>query len=296
MGLRRGTKRHSCVLAALSLPILLLAGVACTSPPTVDDDDSVQGGDDDDSLSPKRTATVSGHVIDEAGNPVAELLVSLCGEVCLIEPTGADGRFLFEGVAAGVKVLEPTLVPAGDDLEQAVRSWTRFFDLVEVGEGEALELPTPFVLRRVAGAQGPLVGSSSFDLLPELRVTVDADAVLEHGPLPVGAEDIWLGAVAIPQDAWPQGGLQDWTVKAAWGLAIWDLEAEDAFEVIATLPEPIDTGAEVAFLVADYTFGFSEGRFFEEAAQLDAEGSTMRTAPGGGLDRATMWLAVSRNP
>jgi hypothetical protein len=101
--------------------------------------------------------------------------------------------------------------------------------------------------------------------------------------------------VAIPQADWPTGGLSEWTIQAAWTLAIWDLEAEDAFDVTATLPTALNEGTEAAFLVADYTYGFTNGRFFEEAAELDAQRITLRTAGDAGLDRTTLWLAVSRS-
>ena len=273
----------------------LLLGAACASEAPSDDDDSTAAPDDDDDSTPPGTASVSGRVTDEQGDPIANLSLSLCGEVCLIEPTAEDGSFLFTGVRQGAKVIEPTLVPPGDDLSLAVRSWSRFFDLIEVADGEIVEISREFVLRQVPEVAGPLIGHQELNLLPDLQLRFDADEVLADGPLPVGADDIWLGAVAIPHLDWPTGGLGDWTIQAAWTLAIWDLEAEDAFEVTATLPAALDEGVEVAFLVADYTYGFSNGRFFEEAAELDAQRITLRTAGDAGLDRTTMWLAVSRS-
>jgi len=274
----------------------LLIGSACSSAAPSDDDDSARAhADDDDDSTPAGTATVSGRVVNEQGAPVENLSVSLCGEVCLIETTAADGSFVFEGVREGVKVIEPTLVPPGDDLSLAVRTWSRFFDLVDVADGEAVVVPKDFILRQVPETVGPLLGLQELTPLPNLQLRFDADEVLADGPLPVGAEGIWLGAVSIPQDDWPTGGLGDWTIQAAWTLAIWDLEAEDAFDVTATLPTALDEGAEVAFLVADYTYGFTNGRFFEEAAELDALRTTLRTAGDAGLDRTTMWLAVSRS-
>ena len=287
-------------LALLTLLALLastlLLGTSCSSDAPSDDDDSTTApGDDDDDSTPEGTASVSGRVVNEQGEPIANLSVSLCGAVCLIQPTTEDGSFVFEGVRQGTKVIEPTLVPAGDDLSLAVRSWSRFFDLVDVADGEAVEVPHDFILRQVPEVVGPLLGFQELSPLPDLQLRFDADEVLADGPLPVGAEDVWLGAVSIPQADWPTGGLGDWTVQAAWTLAIWDLEAEDAFEVTATLPSALDEGAEVAFLVADYTYGFTNGRFFEEAAELDAQRITLRTAENAGLDRTTLWLAVSRS-
>ena len=107
---------------------------------------------------------------------------------------------------------------------------------------------------------------------------------------------MWLGAVAIPEAQWPAHGLDGWTPLAVWGLAIWDLEASDGFSVQATLPEPLDPEAQVAFLVADYNYGFAEGRFFEETAELSSDGMTLSTPIGAGLDRTTRWIAATRTP
>ena len=273
----------------------LLLGAACATEAPSNDDDSTTAPSDDDDSTPEGTATVIGRVIDELGEPIAKLSVSLCGEVCLIEATAEDGTFEFVGVRQGTKVIEPTLVPSGDDLSLAVRSWSRFFDFVDVADGAIVEIDRDFILRRLPDVTGPLLGDQELSLIPGLQVRFDADEVLADGPLPVGAEEIWLGAVAIPQADWPRGGLSEWTIQAAWTLAIWDLEAEDAFHVTATLPTALNEGTEVAFLVADYTYGFTNGRFFEEAAELDAQRITLRTAGEAGLDRTTLWLAVSRS-
>ncbi len=245
---------------------------------------------------PLGTSTVSGHVLNAEGESVAALSVTLCGVVCNIVKTDDDGQFAFDGVGAGVKVIEAATVPRGDDFTLAVRSWTRFFDFVSVGDDEEVTIDTPLVLHRVANAVGPLTGAQDLQLAPELTVRFDADEILDDGALPAGADSVWLGAVEIPKKDWPQAGLNGWTVVAAWGLAIWDLEAPDAFSVNATLPTPLDPDAEVAFLVADYEYGFTEGHFYEEAAELSEDGAILRTPAGAGLDRATRWLAVTRSP
>jgi hypothetical protein len=243
---------------------------------------------------PMPGGSVVGFVVDELGEPIADLPMTLCGVVCQIATTDAEGRFEFTTVDVGVKVIEPALVPVGDDLEAAVKSWTRFFDFVSVGEDEAVVIDEPFVMLRVENTAGPYVGPQTVELLPELTVSFDADAIVEAGALPVGIDDVWLGAREIPTQLWPQHGLEDWTIVAAWGLAVWNLEAPDTFAVEATLPQPLAPNAEVAFLVADYDYGFANGKFFEEAAQLSDDGLTLSTPVDGGLDRATMWLAVTR--
>jgi hypothetical protein len=238
------------------------------------------------------TARVEGAVVDEAGEPVVGMSVSLCGAVCNLAETDDAGVFVFEDLLPGTKVLEPTLAPVadGEELADAVLQWSRFFDFVTVAEDGDHVLDGPFVLPAVPTISEPLTGVASLDLGADLSVTVDADAIVDDGPMPTGADAVRLGAVPLPPERWPTRGLDGWTVHAAWALAIWDLEAEDAFAVTAELPEAPD--GEVAFLVADYTYGFTEGRFWVEDAVLD--GTTLSTPPDGGLDRSTLWLAASR--
>ena len=239
-------------------------------------------------------STVSGVVVDEQGAPIADLPVTLCGEVCQVGMTDAGGAWEIVDVAAGPKVIEPALVPIEGELEDAVLGWTRFFDIVTVVEGEDLHLDEPSVMLRVEGTVGPLTGPQDLEPVPGLAVRFDADYVASEGALPVGVDAVWLGGRTVPQELWPTGGLGDWTVVEAWAFAPWDLDGEDAFAVEATLPAPLPMDAEVAFLVADYTYGFMTGLFWEEPAELSPDGLTLSTPMDGGLDRATMWLAVTR--
>lgn len=240
-------------------------------------------------------STVSGVVVDEQGAPISGLPITLCGEVCQIGMTDAEGAFEVTQVAPGPKVLEPALVPIGEDtLEDAVLSWSRFFDIVSVVEGEDLQLEQPLVVLRVEGAVGPLAGPQELEPAPGLSVRFDADLVAAAGALPVGVDAVWLGAREVPDSLWPGGGLEGWSILRAWTFAPWDLDAEDAFSVDASLPAALDPDAEVAFLVADYTYGFMTGLFWEEQALLSDDGLTLSTPMDGGLDRATLWLAVTR--
>lgn len=279
-----------------TLPLLLATAVGCERSDDAARDSSTGGAADGAVEVFAGTSAVRGRVVDPEGESVAVLSVTLCGDVCLISKTDELGDFAFEGVGAGVKVIEAATVPRGDDFTTAVRSWTRFFDFVLVGEDESITIEEPFVLRRVADAIGPLSGQQDLQLTSELAVSFDTDKITDFGPLPAGADSVWLGATTIPEEDWPRAGLRGWTVLAVWGLAIWDLQAPDVFSVSATLPTPLDPDAQVAFLVADYAYGFEEGHFYEEAAELSEDGTILRTPARGGLDRATRWLAVTRAP
>jgi hypothetical protein len=271
--------------------LLLVATPACVSEPepepAADDDDD----DDDDSIDLSGDSTVTGTVVDAAGAPIPDLTIALCRQVCLLDATDADGVFFFEDVLEGVMVLESFGAP-GDEPALDLRDWTRFFEFIDVPEATDFVLDRPYVVHQVDSV-GPLQGSQDLDLGGGLQVRFDFD---DLGVLPAPATAVYLGATSIPEADWPVGGLGDWTVVGAWGLATWDLHAEDGFAVQAAPPlaQPQDPSSEVAFLVADYTYGFTTGAFFEEPAVLSSDGLTWTTPADAGLDRTTLWLAVTR--
>ena len=242
------------------------------------------------------TAEVRGQVVDLDEQPIDGLSVSLCGLVCQTKTTDSTGNFEFFQVAEGTKLIEPAFAPTaeGELFSDAVRRWSRFFDFVTLADGEQFVFAKPFVLYDVAESAGPLTGEQTLVLQPDLQVSFSADDLLADGPLPAGASALYLGAESVAPADWPTGGLDGWTIQAAWTFSIWDLEAPDAFAVEAHLRRPLAPEQEVAFLVADYTYGFEAGLFWQEAAELASDGVTLRTPPDGGLDRATLWLAVSR--
>jgi hypothetical protein len=279
--------------------LLALCGAACSDEPAVDSA-AVGGGGAGAAAggsSPSYHGSVQGTVHDEGGAPLAALGVTLCSDVCLVTETDPSGVFLFEGVAPRAQVVESIGYP-GPDLAASAQSYTRFFDIVDVALDEQIVIARPFVMRATVSPAGPLSGPQQLILDGGLEVGFDADLFGVPGnPVPSPAVELFLGAVEIAEADWPRGGLDGWTILRAWGLAVWDLESDDAFEVVAPLGAagPLPAGSEVAFLVADYTHGFLHGVFFEEAAELSADGMAIQTPATGGIDRATMWLAVTRN-
>ncbi len=243
--------------------------------------------------------TVQGKLTDDGGVPIGDLAVTLCGAgVCLVTKTDQDGGFLFEQVRPASHVLENIGYP-GDDQAAAALELTRFFDFVSVELDEQVVLSRTMIIPSVAEHLGPLSGSQQLTLAGGLEVSFDADLFgSEDNPLPAPAEALHFGAIEIPKADWPTGGLNGWKILRAWGTAVWDLHHEDAFAVVAPLGDagPLAPNAAVAFLVADYTYGFEQGMFFEETAELTEDGTAIRTPSSGGLDRSTLWLAVTKEP
>jgi len=254
------------------------------------------GGDGAAAVVPKYHGSVSGQVVDQDGNPLATLGVSLCFTVCRIVDTDAAGVFSFEGVDPGTQVIENIGLPTNDP-RSAVLVHTKFFDFVTVGDDEVITIDRPFVIRKV-DTDGPLSGPQQLTLDGGLEVGFDADAFgTTDNPLPSPAMELYFGATEIPLQDWPVRGHDGWTILRAWGFAVWDLHHEDEFTVSAALGDagPLPAGSDVAFLVADYTYGFVNGVFFEEDAVLSADGATISTTANGGLDRSTLLLAVVRD-
>lgn len=240
--------------------------------------------------------SVQGLAVDDEGTPLAGLTVTLCSEVCLVEPTDDEGVFRFDGVRPSSHVLENLLYPGEDQAASAIE-YTKFFDLLPVAEDERVILDRPYVVRRVPERFGPLSGMQNLTFESGLEVSFDADRFdPEVDLLTSGAEELDLGAVEIPREEWPAGGLSGWSILRVWGLLVWDLHDDDVFAVRAPLGDagPLPEGTEVAFLVADYTYGFQHGVFFEEEAELSDDGTAIVTPADGGLDRATLWLAVAK--
>jgi len=245
---------------------------------------------------PEYHGSVSGQVVDEDGNPLATLGVSLCFTVCRIVDTDAAGMFSFEDVDPGTQVIENIGLPTDDSVSAAL-VYTKFFDFVTVGVDETIVIDRPFVVRKV-DTDGPYTGPQQLSLQAGLEVGFDADVFgTPDNPLPSPAMELYFGATEIPQQDWPVHGHDGWTILRAWGFAVWDLHHENEFAVAAALGDagPLPADSEVAFLVADYTYGFVNGIFFEEEAVLSADGTSLSTPANGGLDRSTMLLAVVRD-
>ncbi len=280
-----------------ALPILAVA-VAC-SPASGPSGIGASGGGGDGGGEPEFRSSVRGQAVDEDGGPLASLAVTLCAEICLVSITDESGEFLFEQVRPAQQVLENLGYPGTDQAASALVH-TRFFDVVPVGVDEQIVLDRPYVVYKVVDPKGPLAGAQQLSLSGGLEVSFDADLFgTDDNLLPAPAEAVHFGAVELPKKDWPTGGLGSWTVLRAWGMAVWDLHHEDAFAVVAPLAQagPLPAGTEVGFLTADYTHGFLNGIFFEEAGELTADGTAIRTPVAAGLDRSTLWLAVARlNP
>ncbi len=297
--------RSSLLLAllALSLP----ACVVLDDPPWLgegDDDDSV--GDDDDSVAepctdpedpenwivdPPDEWDVAASFVTPDGEPVRDLMITLCGAACYNEPTNCDGVVYFPFAETDEYVLEPLFAI---DLDFA--TWSRSYDFVSFdATGPQIDLSAePFTIPAVEEIEPLGTGAQERVFASGLEVRFNAD----HVELPFGPDEGTLGAVEIPPGRYPTGGLLGWTPLRVWALAVWEMEIEDpeGFQVVAPLTEALPDGAEVTFLVAHYDYGIVEGSFEVFPAEIAADRMSISTPANQGIDRATMWIAAMRMP
>jgi hypothetical protein len=277
----------------------LLLAVVCSScvvlpypewwgQPTGDDDSADDDdGDDDDDTTPPPTTLVRAHIVKPDGSDVPDLSITLCGDLCLVARTNEVGIVEFANPPVGDRyVLEP-LFPIDGEFTR----WSRFYEFVDVEAEGVLDLTAvPFVIPEVADAVDLTDGANTFDF-DGMHVEVDGGTV--RGPL--GQEALRaFGAVEIPQERWPQQGLDGYLPLAAWATVVWDSEVEEGvgYEVSMTVDPPLADGATVAFLVAHYDAGIVSGLFDVHSAEVADGGATIRTPDGAGLPRATLWIAA----
>jgi hypothetical protein len=276
-------------LLSLVLPLSLLL-MAC---PGNTGQETPSPGDDDDDFSwtpqPQWEGEVHGVLHDEAGAALSEVLLTLCGHICLYAQSGTDGSFSFTSVPPMTAVLETSSYPNNDP-----RGWSRYFDFLPIGENEVITLATPVVTPQVSNTQVDLTGNQDITFADAggLRIQFDADEV--HSA-PEEPDTVGLGAVELPSNRFPTQGLAGHTIHRGWALTIWDQEIEGGtgFAISAPLTSALPQGTDVAILVAKYLEGTQTGQFHVYDAELSGDGMTIHTVAGQGVDRTTMVLAAS---
>ncbi len=294
--------------AALALPLALLLGSGCI---VLDDPDWVgqpAGDDDDDStaavepcsdpddpaswlVEPPDEWVVAAKFLRPDGTDVQNLMITLCASSCYNEPTNCEGVVYFPVAGTGVYVLEPLFA-----LDQEFDRWARSYDFVAYAEGQGeLDLTaTPYTIPLAEEIEPIGTGEQERVFASGLQVRFDADAVT----LPFGPEIGTLGAVEIPPERFPTGGLRGWTPMRVWALAVWEMEIDEpvGFQVMAPLTEAVPEGNEVTWLIAHYDYGIVEGSFEAFPAEVAADRMSISTPAAQGIPRSTMWIAATRAP
>jgi|GEM_PF-1603716 len=292
------------LLLALCLPLCLVT--ACGSGSTSNDDNNTAGDDDDtssddddttgddDDATPAPQGSLAGRVVDLAGTPLAGIGVSCCSEhMCLTDTTDTDGSFLIGGLSANTYVVDNLGYP-GDDAQVSAMEWGKFFEFVAIGTDEAVTVERDFVLPQVAEPQQVNSGNNTLSYAGGIEVNFDGSAIslpfiVGHftddddddgvaNYLDADANSAFkVGAIELPETAWPTGGLHDgadaaYEVKAAWAFAPFETALESgSFSVTMTLSEAPPATTELYLMWADYEDGVERERFQNIAADLNGQ-------------------------
>ena len=286
-------------LACLLAP---LAGCIVLDDPDWMDDDDATGDDDDDVAAPctdpddpENWVTepppvweVAAAFVTPDGEPVRNLMITLCGSACYNEPTNCEGVVYFPYADPDEYVLEPLFA-----IDQQYDRWARSYDFVSYDNQQIDLSAEPFVIPEVQEIEVFGSGPQERIFSSGLEVRFDGD----HVELPFGPDEPTLGAVEIPPERFPTGGLLGWTPQRAFALAVWEMEIEEpeGFQVVVPLAEAVPEGDEVTFLVAHYDYGIVEGTFEVFPAELSEDRMAIRTPAGQGIDRTTFWIAATRS-
>ena len=293
----------------LVLTLLFASGCVVLDDPewldelVADDDDAVDDDDDDDAppctdpddpanwvTEPPADWLVSARFVLPDGEPVRDLMITLCGSLCFNEPTNCDGVVYFPVAFTDRYVLEPLFA-----YQQRYELYARSFDLIEYDEADGrLDLMAPYTIPIVEEIEPVGSGPQERTFASGVQVSFDADAIT----LPFGPESGSLGSIEIPPERFPVGGLLGWTPLRVVAFAVWEmtLPAGPAFQTTVPLTEAVPEGDEVAFLVAHYDYSIVEGTFEVFPAELTPDRLAIKTPANQGLERSTMWIAARRTP
>jgi hypothetical protein len=262
---------------SLPLGLLLGAGAACTGDETAPDtgEDSDLDGVADDSgepYDPGPQGMLAGQLVDGAGAPLVDVVVTMCREVCKAERTDGDGAFV-HAVAPGTWSMEVTIEPGTKD-----STWSTPLAPVEILLDETRVLEAPLVVPEL-GPRVPLTAEGPVAVGDGLTLHADPSGweapMLDPDAAPwVAAVGLDPGAAGLPLEGLAGEALGLWYVAPTdshlatpWGLEVgntWDLAP----------------GETVQAWVSDYS---SQSWVSAGALQVSEDGSVLRSAGAEGL-------------
>jgi hypothetical protein len=239
---------------------------------------------------------VRGQVLDTDGAPRVDVPVTVCGPVCWLDRTGADGRFAVRVGDFVPTAIYSVLAHARPDHA------TVYVPLPEtVGAGDVITLAEPLRVPRYTVTGDVVDGDAGVARAGGVTVSVPADARLE-----LDLEDFELGELGrrlrvaqVPLDRAPPFA-REGRVQAVWALAPFALTSTRPLGLRLPNTLGLAPGASVDLVMMGGDIlppRSNAGRAVDAArAVVSADGASVETLPGEGVSLLT-WVGVrARNP
>lgn len=239
---------------------------------------------------------VRGQVLDTDGAPRVDVPVTLCGPVCWLDRTGADGRFAVRVGDFVPTAIYSVLAHARPDHA------TVYVPLPStVGPGDVITLAEPLRVPRYMVTGEVVDGDAGVARAGAVAVTVPADARVE-----LDLEDFKLGELGrrlrvaqVPVDRAPPFA-REGRVQAVWALAPFALTSTRPLGLRLPNTLGLAPGAAVDLVMMGGDIlppRSNAGRAVDAArAVVSADGASVETLPGEGVSQLT-WVGVrARNP
>ena len=239
---------------------------------------------------------VRGQVLDTDGAPRVDIPVTICGPVCWLDRTGADGRFAVRVGDFVPTAIYSVLAHARPDHA------TVYVPMPDVvGPGDVITLAEPLRVPRYMVTGDLVDGDAGVARAGEVTVRVPAGAQLE-----LDLEDYELGELGrrlrvaqVPVDRAPPFA-REGRVQAVWALAPFALTSSRplGLRLPNTLGLAPGAAVDVVMMGGDVLPPRSNaGRAVDAArAVVSADGMSVETLPGEGVSLLT-WVGVrARNP
>jgi len=238
-------------------------------------DDSGSAGVVDDSgepFDPGPLGMLAGSLVDAAGGPLVDVVVTMCRGVCKAERTDEDGAFV-HAVAPGTWSMEVTIEPGNKD-----STWSTPLAPVEIVLDETRTLEVALVVPEL-GPRVELVTAGPVPVGDGLVLHADP-AGWEAPALDPDAEP-WVAAVGLDPSAagLPMEGLEG-EALGLWYVAPTDSHLATPWALEITNAWGLEPGAEAQAWVSDYS---SQSWVSAGALHVSDDGSVLLSDDGGGL-------------
>lgn len=260
------------LFAPVSLSIAACAGDKSALDSGHDTGPSGVVDDSGEPFDPGPQGMLEGRLVDGAGVPLVDVIVTMCREVCKAERTDGDGAFA-HAVSPGTWSMEVTIEPGNTD-----STWSTPLAPVSIVLDETRSLEAPLVVPQL-GPRVALAGAGRVDLGDGLALL--ADPAGWEAPVLDPDADPWVAAVGLdPATAGlPMEGLEGEPL-GLWYVAPTDSHLATPWRLEITNTWGLLPGAEATVWVSDYS---SQSWVSAGAVRVSEDGGSLVSDEDAGL-------------